>query len=153
MRSMISSLRRMRGCRAIPVLLTIAFLPHIGVCRCIGGRSTHAGCDALAAAAHAHTGKDHGNHAAHGGPTAESQGHHQSHGDKQGRAHTCCGLMSKCNIKITSDTPSPPLPQLMATLSAGVHAVVPHPELLHRPPAAAVAHGPPTYLRNVTLRI
>jgi hypothetical protein len=139
-------LRNIRACRSISVVLAIAWLPYIAM-RCVDNPATHAGCGMLRGAAHAPGSDGHGpSHEgmAHGGGT-------HNHGQEPARAHTCCDLTGKCDVKITTGAPSLAPPLLATILPVAVRAIVADPERLSACLTPPVAHAPPTYLRNATL--
>lgn len=143
--------RHMRRCRAVSVVLGVAWLPYIAT-RCITVPGAHADCDVLWPSAHAaadHTAPHH--HANDALAQPEPQHHHHSHTPSKAPAHTCCDLTGKCNIKVTPGTASLDPVQLVAILPVAVDASVPHADLPPHRGAPALAHAPPTYLRNVTL--
>jgi hypothetical protein len=146
--SMIAPLRKIRACRAIPVVLGIAWLPYITT-RC-ENPLTHTGCGILPAAVyeegHEPRRQRHGD-----SDDGMAQGHHHQH--KHLPVRTCCELTGKCDIKITSGTPSLVPLMLVADLPAAVHPILARRQLRHRRSAPAVAHAPPTYLRKVALLI
>jgi hypothetical protein len=78
--------------------------------------------------------------------------HHDQH-HKHAPAHTCCDLTGKRNIELTPDTQLPAPIQLVAVLPAAVDARIRHAELPPYCGVPALAHAPPTYLRNATLLI
>ena len=141
-------LRRIRRSRAIPLALAVTWLPYIST-RCVVDPGTHAGCGVLPTAAHAHP-EDHHAHAhSHDGSTPA----HSDHGHRRSPARTCCEVTGKCNIKVTSPAPSADPPAVTVTASAVEWSTVPSAENVQHWPAHDLAHGPPTYLRNATLRI
>jgi hypothetical protein len=143
--SMRTPLRKIRDCRAIAFVLAVAWLPYIAT-RCIENPLTHH-CSVLPAAAHAHAGETH-EPSHHGMASAHDDQHH-----KTAPAHTCCDLTGKCNMKLAAATPSFVPIHLVAILPLAVDASVPYAELPPQRDAAALAHAPPTYLRNATLLI
>ena len=143
--------RHLRRCRAISVVLGVAWLPYIAT-RCIMVPGAHADCDMLSPSAHAdadHTVPHH--HAPDA--LAQPEPQHQSHTPSKQPAHSCCDLTGKCNIKVTPGTPSLDPGHLVATLPVAVDARIRHAELPPDRGAPALAHAPPTYLRNATLLI
>ena len=142
--NMTSPFRKMRGYRAIPVVLALAWLPYIGT-RCIENPLTHT-CVMMAAMAH---------HRASGAHTAAASGQHaHCHGNKHTPARgCCCDLAGKCDIRGSSSVPSLTSAQLVGTLPVAVSATVVQTQIFDARGGIVVAHGPPTYLRNVTLRI
>jgi hypothetical protein len=83
---------------------------------------------------------------------APEQDAHQ-HEHQHGRAHTCCDVTGKCNMKVSSGAPSLAPTQLVTTLPVTAGAIAPYTDILDPHSVSTLAHGPPTYLRNVTLRI
>ncbi len=144
-----TSLRRIRTRRVIPLVLAVAWLPYMSV-RCIGDPATHTGCGILPAPVHAQGAEAHV-HAHEGDVPAQPAGHGQKH--KPPLGCMCCNLMAKCATRATPAVPSLAPLQLATQLPATVQAVFPHLVRLHQGPATAVAHAPPTYLLNVTLLI
>jgi hypothetical protein len=138
------SLGRIRGCRVIPFVLAVAWLPYVAT-RCVENPVTHVGCGMLPAA-YAHTG-DAGGHSQHG--MASQPGHHHNHAP----AHTCCDLTGKCNIKITPSTASLDPLQLVALAPVTPDRVVPHADCSRRQATPTLAHAPPIYLRDLTLLV
>lgn len=141
------SLHRIRRCQAIPLVLAITWLPYMST-RCVVNPVTHVGCGVLLAHSYAEARGAHA-HAHHG-----SMATHHDHEDKKAPIHSCCELTGKCNIKVTTSPSSVDAPALVAILAAAIHVPVPESYNLQRGPVVvALAHGPPTYLRNATLRI
>ena len=137
--SMMSPLRRIRGCRVIPVVLALAWLPYIGT-RCIQNPVTHT-CPI--SAAHAHSSQ---------AATSGQQSH--CHGAKHAPARSCCcDLAGKCDIKGSSAVPSPASALVVAALPVVTCGIVLDGQSLDAPALITLTHGPPTYLRNLTLRI
>lgn len=100
-KGMMNSLRKIRRCRVIPVVLAVAWLPYVGT-RCIANPFAPAGCCVRSVANHAH-----GGHA--GGPsdaTATLATSHQGADHTRGPAHSCFDLSGTCAIQATS--PAPP---------------------------------------------
>ena len=137
---------RMRGCRAITAALAVAWLPYIAT-RCVENPATHAGCRVLPDTSYTHAAEA----SAHSRHRMAAGRHEHQHSRAPG--HTCCDLTGKCNIKVTPGTPSLAPVQMMATLPAATQVSAPHAESLPHRAAPAVAHAPPTYLRNLTLLI
>jgi len=122
-----------------PVVLALVWLPYVGT-RCIQNPLNHT-CPLRAMRMHSPEGATSGQH-----------GH--CRGDKHAPARTCCcDLASKCDIKGSSSVPSLAPAQLVGTLSVAVDAIVLQTQIFDARGGIVVAHGPPTYLRNVTLRI
>jgi len=134
---MASPFRRMRACRVTPVVLALAWLPYIGT-RCIQNPVTHT-CPVSAVHVHSPA-----------GPTSGQHSH--CHGAKHAPARSCCcGLTGKCNIKGSSGAPLPAPAVVVAALPVASGIVLDgrslNPRIL-----VTLAHGPPTYLRNLSLR-
>lgn len=146
--------RRIRRCRAVSVMLGVAWLPYIAT-RCIMVPGAHADCGVLSPRTHADADHSASHHHAHDAlAQPQPQHHHNGHTPSKQPAHTCCDLTGKCNIKITTPGPPPLDPvQLVAILPVAVDASVQHAVLPAYRGAPALAHAPPTYLRNATLLI
>ena len=145
--SMIVPLRKIRGCRTIPAVLVIVWLPYIAT-RCIETQLPHSGCGILSATAHA-PGHDHAR--SHDGMAPRQ--HEDSHARKHLPVRTCCDLTGKCDVKVAPSTPPLAPTLLAAALPVAVSPLVPQLPLLDGRSAPAVAHAPPAYIRNVTLLI
>ena len=78
---------------------------------------------------------------------------HHGSGDKRLPAHTCCGVAGKCDIKVTPEIASVDLSAVATPLPAVAWTAMLHVDDLHHPDALTLAHAPPAYLRNVSLRI
>lgn len=130
--------RKPKYCRAIVALLAIAWLPFVTTL-CLDAEA----CDYPAAGGH------HGDHESHH-HGIDTPSHHQEHSDAP--ASTCCELTGKRAVALTAQ------PGLMAAPSAAVSLVSALPAICSvagsmLSPAVVRAHGPPTYLRNASLRI
>ncbi len=144
-----TSLHRIRGSRVTPVVLVITWLPYIATC-CIENPITHVGCGILPPAhAHAHAAQEH----SHEGAAPERHAHHREHNGKHGSPHPCCDLAGKCDVNVSSGRPSLAPVQLVSALPVAVDARIRHVELPPDRKGPALAHAPPTYLRNATLLI
>lgn len=137
----------MARCQGIPLVLAVTWLPYITT-RCVENPFTHAGCGMLATA-HRHSEGHHSHAPSHDSVTPM----HQHHESPDSPARTCCELTGKCNIKAASPGPSIDPPTLLTTLPAIARLPVTGAHELAHVPSFALAHGPPTYLRNATLRI
>lgn len=144
--------RRRRHCRQISLALGVVWLPYIAV-RCVGNPANHGDCGMLhpATQAHAENAHVHGHH--HETPSPVSHDHNHSRGPGSGPSHTCCDLTGKCNVTITSVVPSLNAADTISMVSLIVQPIALLPQYSHRSPVRGVAHAPPTYLRNLTLRI
>jgi hypothetical protein len=138
---------KLRRWQAISLLLAITWLPYTAT-RCVENPFTHDGCGMLATA-HEHPEGHHSHAASHDGVTPT----HQHHDGQHSPVRTCCELTGKCNIKVTAPVPSIDPPALLAVLPAVARVPAPTAYELQCGPTRALAHGPPTYLRNAVLRI
>jgi hypothetical protein len=83
---------------------------------------------------------------------ATSGQHSHCHGDKHAPARTCCcDLAGKCDIKGSSGTPLPAPAVVVAALPVASDILFDGRSLNPRV-LVTLAHGPPTYLRNLSLR-
>jgi hypothetical protein len=145
-----SLLGRMRRCRPLVGLLAIAWLPYVST-YCIDA-PVDGGCRLAHPSGNAgsHQGHGPGHHSHHDAPTAHHDGDHDHI-----PAGTCCELTGKRACTLNSSTQSTPPPGLTFTLPWGMDthplAVLPTARPLRQTPASA--HGPPLYLRFVTLLI
>jgi hypothetical protein len=145
-KDMASLLQRTRRCRVTPVVLALAWLPYVAT-RCIENPVTHT-CVMVAAVAHQHASAAPAR--VHEGATSGQ--HARCHGDKHAPARTCCcDLAGKCDIKASSGVPAPAPAVAVAALPVASDIVLDGLNLNPRVPVT-LAHGPPTYLRNLSLR-
>ena len=146
---MIRSFRKMGRSHLIPVLLAVTWLPYIST-RCVMNPLTQAGCGVLpAAAAEA---RPEGQHSHGHSQHAATPTHHDDRGSRA-PVHTCCDLTGKCDIKVSSPAPSVDPVAVVAALPALTHLTRPSTDGLQHRPVIIPTHGPPPYLRNVTLLI
>jgi hypothetical protein len=144
-KDMASPFRRMRGCRVTPVVLALAWLPYIAT-RCVENPLTHT-CVMMAAMAH-NAGTAH----AHSPGAATSGQHSHCHGDKHAPARgCCCDLADKCDIEDSSGVPLT-APALLVAASPVASDIILDGHSFGPGGFLTVAHGPPTYLRNLSLR-
>jgi len=145
---MITSLRKLGHRQVIPIVLAAAWLPYMAM-RCSMSPAAGAGCHVVPGAAQAHATEHRGHGDAHHGGSPE----HADHGKHRAPTRTCCDVTGKCEIRAASTVSSADPPMLAAVLPVAVSALAPPlGELKHRP-AMPVAHGPPTYLRHLTLLV
>ncbi len=145
-----SPLGSIRRCRTLVGLLAIAWLPYAST-YCIdapvdgGCRLAHASSDA--GFHHEH---EQGHHSHDSVPAAHQDGDHD-----QIPARTCCELTGKraCTLSSSTQPAAPPGLTVMLPRGMDTHSLAPLPTAspLRRTPAPA--HGPPPYLRFVTLLI
>lgn len=127
----------MRGCRVTPVVLALLWLPYIAT-RCIQNPVTHA-CPLRAARMHSPEG-------------ATSGQHSHCHGDKHAPARgCCCDLADKCDVEDSSGVPLT-APALLVAASPVASDIILDGHSFGPGGFLTVAHGPPTYLRNLSLR-
>lgn len=136
---------RIGGLRVILALLAFTWIPS-GALHCLGGAAADRHCQPplTVSRLHHHTPGVH--------PTRLPA--HRSEDAKGGAAHGCCPVTIKCDRGIVvASAPLPPPLSLSAVLpSAAVHVIDSRVRFEDRT-TLTVAHGPPTYLRNATLRI
>jgi hypothetical protein len=146
--TVITALRKLGHRRVIPIALAAAWLPYMAM-RCSMSPTARAGCHVVPGVVQAHAAEHNGHGDAHRGGSPERA----DHGKHRVPARTCCDVTGKCEIRAASTVSSADPPGVAAVLPAVVSALAPPlGELRHRP-AMPVAHGPPTYLRPLTLRI
>jgi hypothetical protein len=144
-----TSLARVRDRRRLPVLFVTAWLAY-ALTPCAGMPTAHRHCRAktveTAAVSHAHEGCS--------GATADRTAALKSQGpapDDGPPVDTCC-LSGECVTGLPVPAPSFTVSLIVATPMVIPVAISPREHGLHAPELDQ-AHGPPTYLRNVTLRI
>lgn len=145
------SLRRVRRCRAVLVVLAVAWLPYISV-RCVES-SAHGcpiwtpshGAAGRSQPEHEHPGHAHDGNAHEGMPSGGESDHLP--------ARTCCELTGKYAFATSVPAPSAAPAAVLVRLCEG--AEFPQPPLAvdaHRR-VPLTAHAPPRYLRFATLLI
>lgn len=133
----------LRHRRAVVLLLALTWLPYVST-RCLA--DAHGGCGMMAMshespAAHP-TDSDHSGSATH-----DHSEHHST------PARTCCELTGKCDVAISATISTVDAAPVVAIVPAITRAPVrSEPERLGDP-IRTLAHAPPLYLRNATLRI
>lgn len=129
------------GLRAIFFILALTWLPS-GALHCLGMPDARGDCHALRTVASSH---HHSSGTHHAAPPARRSGN--------GGGSECCPVMSQCDTGAVAAASASGQLQPLAALSTLVTGVsIPRLALEDRTPIR-VAHGPPTYLRNATLRI
>ena len=118
-------------------MLALLWLPYIGT-RCIQNPVTHT-CPLRAVHVPSPAGAASGQH-----------GH--CHGDKQTPARgCCCDLAGKCDIEDSSGVPLT-APALLVAASPVASDIILDGRSFDPRGFVTLAHGPPTYLRNLSLR-
>jgi len=145
---MITSLRRLGCRRAIPIVLAAAWLPYMAM-RCSMSPAASAGCHGFPRVVQEHATEHHGHGDAHHGVSPKRT----DHGKHRTPTRTCCDVTGKCEIRAASTVSSADPPGLAAVLPVAVSTLAPPLGEPKHQPAMPVAHGPPTYLRHLTLRI
>jgi len=148
---MITSLRRLGRRRAnpiVPIVLAAAWLPYMAM-RCSLDPAAGKGCHVVRGVVQAHATEHHGDGDTHHGVSPERA----DHGSDRVPARTCCCVTGKCDIRVASTVSLADPSGLIAVLPVVVSRLAPLLGELKQQPAMPVAHGPPTYLRNLTLLI
>ncbi len=134
--------------RVLAVALAVAWLPRIAVpCTC--NQTTHSGCGGVATAARGPAGGEH----AHGHQATTPAPSHHHQGKTPVRPQCCCGLATACGIKATAGPAPLDTNHYAVAVPVTARVVQSRPVLARWRLASPVAHGPPVYLRNVTLLI
>ena len=146
---MTSSLQQLRRSRALTIALVAVWLPYITT-RCFHDPAAKEDCHVLQVAAETHT-HDEANNSGGRGHTHSADEHSDHHNNRS--AHTCCELTGKCTVKASSEAPSLSPVVLVGPLPPAVRAHLPRLAPLRHRSGAAMAHGPPLFLRLASLLI
>ena len=144
---MTASLQRMTRSWVIPAALAVTWLPYIAT-HCVGDRVTQEGCRALPRAAHVHSAARHSHEDSQGG---QALTHREGQGEYS-RIRTCCELTGSCNNVSAAVFSLDPRTSLVI-LPAVTRILMPAASETYETVFLALAHGPPIYLRNATLRL
>ena len=126
------------------MLVAVAWLPY-ATNHCCRSQATHAHCHAMSSGAHAASG-------AANDPLASPQ--HARHQERQHQCpRTCCDLVGKYAVKAAVAPVSWSCAHVAVETTAGLHVDQFRVGLRRVSAIVPAAHGPPTYLRNLSLLI